>query len=218
MDRSSHPLQTPHADRARRVRHAPPLIGRRGFAKLVAGTGVATIGMAGRGLIVPWFDFGRAAAAQELIEPEVRASRDGLLDTTLTCRVMPVPVAGKTAVMSVYEGSLPGPTLRIRPGDRMRINLVNMLDDLPAGLPRDSPFLCSPLSATGHALGEHAMTCDTNLHVHGLHVSPEGNSDNIFLTVKAGESFQYEYQIPENHPAGLFWHHPHQHGTVKALA
>ncbi len=58
------------------------------------------------------------------------------------------------------------------------------------------------------------MTCDTNLHVHGLHVSPEGKSDNIFLTVKAGESFQYEYQIPENHPGGLYWYHPHLHGTV----
>jgi FtsP/CotA-like multicopper oxidase with cupredoxin domain len=170
--------------------------------------------MAGRGLILPWIDFGRAAAAEELIEPEVRASSNGLLDTTLSCRVMEVPVAGKKAVMCVYEGSLPGPTLRVRPGDRLRVNLVNMLDDLPPGLPQDSPFICSPISATGHVLGEHATTCDTNLHVHGLHVSPEGNSDNIFLTVKSGESFQYEYQIPEDHPSGLYWYHPHQHGTV----
>ena len=57
-------------------------------------------------------------------------------------------------------------------------------------------------------------SCDTNLHVHGLHVSPSDNSDNIFLTVKAGESFQYEYQIPADHPAGLYWYHPHLHGTV----
>ena len=214
MDQLSHPLETPHAHRARRVRHSPQIIGRRNFAKLVAGTGVAAIGMAGRGLILPWIDFGRVAAAEELIEPEVRTSRDGLLDTTLTCRVQPVSVAGKTAIMSVYEGALPGPTLRTRPGDRLRINLVNMLDDLPPGLPPDSPFVCSSISATGHTLGEHATTCDTNLHVHGMHVSPEGNSDNIFLTVKSGESFQYEYQIPDKHPAGLFWYHPHLHGTV----
>ena len=126
-------------------------IGRRGLMKLAAGAGAAAIGVAGRGLILPWFDFGRAAAAEELIEPEVRTSRDGLLDTTLTCRVMPVPVAGQTAIMSVYEGALPGPTLRIRPGDRLRINLVNKLDDLPPGLPQDSPFLCSPMTPTGHA-------------------------------------------------------------------
>ena len=41
-----------------------------------------------------------------------------------------------------------------------------------------------------------------------------GQPDNIFLTVKAGESFQYEYQIPDDHPAGLYWYHPHLHGAV----
>jgi FtsP/CotA-like multicopper oxidase with cupredoxin domain len=182
--------------------------------KLVAGTGVAALGGGGRGLILPWFDFGRAAAAKELIEPEVRASRDGLLDTKLELGVMPVPVAGGKPIMAVYEGSLPGPTLRICPGDRLRINLVNMLNVLPDGLPDNSPLICSTTNATGHTLGEHGTTCDTNLHVHGLHVSPSDNSDNIFLTVKAGDSFQYEYQIPPNHPAGFYWYHPHLHGTV----
>jgi FtsP/CotA-like multicopper oxidase with cupredoxin domain len=89
------------------------------------------------------------------------------------------------------------------------------LDALPSGLPQNSPFICTPVSGPGHASNsEHAMTCDTNLHVHGFHVSPEGNSDNIFLTVKAGENFQYEYQIPADHPGGLYWYHPHLHGTV----
>ena len=214
MDQLPHHIVTTHADRTRQAQQRRHVIGRRGLMKLAAGAGVASMGVAGRGLILPWVDFGRAAAAAELVEPEVRTSRDGLLDTTLTCRVMPVPVAGQTAIMSVYEGSLPGPTLRIRPGDRLRINLVNELDDLPPGLPQDSPFLCSPMTPTGHALPEHETTCDTNLHVHGVHVSPSDNSDNIFLRVPAGESFQYEYQILPNQPAGLFWYHPHLHGTV----
>ena len=87
MDRSPHPIVTTHADRTRQAQQRQHVIGRRGLMKLAAGAGVATIGVAGRGLILPWFDFGRAAAAEELVEPEVRASRDGLLDTTLTCRV-----------------------------------------------------------------------------------------------------------------------------------
>jgi FtsP/CotA-like multicopper oxidase with cupredoxin domain len=179
--------------------------------KLAAGAGVATMSVAGRGLILPWVDFGRAAAAEELVEPEVRASRDGLLDTTLTCSVQSVPLAGRTAIMNVYEGSTPAPTLRVRPGDTLRVNLVNTLDDLPPGLPDKSPFLCSTMSMGG---AQEERMCDTNLHVHGLHVSPEGNSDNVFLTVKAGESFQYEYQIPSNHSGGLFWYHPHLHGRA----
>jgi FtsP/CotA-like multicopper oxidase with cupredoxin domain len=213
MDRSSNPIVTTHATRTLQSQQRQHLIGRRGLMKLAAGTGVAAIGVAGRGLILPWFDFGRAAAAEELVEPEVRSSRDGLLDTTLTCSVESVPIAGQTAIMNVYEGSAPAPTLRVRPGDRLRVNLVNSLDDVPPGLPSTSPFLCSPVSLHT-VVGDHGSTCDTNLHVHGFHVSPSDNSDNIFLTVKAGESFQYEYQISSDQPAGLYWYHPHLHGRA----
>ena len=86
-----------------------------------------------------------------------------------------------------------------------------MLDDLPPGLPDNSPFLCPPMIMGGV---EEGKMCDTNLHVHGLHVSPSDNSDNIFLRVPAGESFQYEYQIPSDQPAGLYWYHPHLHGRA----
>ena len=71
-----------------------------------------------------------------------------------TCRVQSVPVAGQTAIMSVYEGSSPGPTLRVRPGDTLRVNLVNKLDDLPPGLPDNSPFLCAPMSHGRRRRGE----------------------------------------------------------------
>jgi len=52
----------------------------------------------------------------------------------------------------------------------------------------------------------------TNFHTHGFHVSPGGNSDNIFVMIKPGESFQYEYKIPVDHSPGLYWYHPHPHG------
>src|SRR3954454_12873142 len=215
MSRSPHPPMRTQSDATGRVRRAQPVIGRRSLMALAAGAGVAAIGTAGRGVFLPWFDISRAAAADELVEPEVRASRVGLLDTTLTARVMSLPLAGQTATVSVYEGSFPGPTLRVRPGDTLRVNLVNTLDALPPGLPQNSPFQCSPVTGPGQMSNapEHAMTCDTNLHVHGLHVSPEGNSDNIFLSVKAGESFQYEYQLPPDHPAGVYHYHPHLHGA-----
>ena len=71
--------------------------------------------------------------------------------------------------------------------------------------------MCAPLS--GHASAEHATTCDTNLHTHGFHVSPSDNSDNPFLRVAAGESFQYEFQLPPDHPSGIYHYHPHLHGA-----
>ncbi len=64
MDRPHHVVTT-QAQRPRQHHR----IGRRGLMKLAAGVGVATMGVAGRGLILPWVDFGRAAAA-EFVEPD----------------------------------------------------------------------------------------------------------------------------------------------------
>ena len=34
------------------------------------------------------------------------------------------------------------------------------------------------------------------------------------IAVENGDSQEYIYQIPENHPSGLLWMHPHLHGTT----
>jgi FtsP/CotA-like multicopper oxidase with cupredoxin domain len=120
----------------------------------------------------------------EMAEPETLRSADGALQVRLEAVAGPVRIAGREATAYGYNGGVPGPTLRLRPGDRLQIQLVNRLD------------------------------APTNLHVHGLHVSPEGNGDNIFVTVDPGESFDYDYRLPEDHPPGVFWYHPHHHGTV----
>jgi FtsP/CotA-like multicopper oxidase with cupredoxin domain len=44
----------------------------------------------------------------------------------------------------------------------------------------------------------------TNLHTHGLHVSPEGISDNVFIMIEPGQEFSYRYEIPSDHPSGTF--------------
>lgn len=119
---------------------------------------------------------------ENLVEPTVRASQDGSLATTLGARLGPTNVAGQTVSTLVYEESYPGPTLRVRPGDTLQVRMTNEL----------------------------AM--DTNLHVHGMHVSPSGNADNVLLHVMPGDAFDYEYRIPDDHPAGLYWYHPHPHG------
>ena len=120
----------------------------------------------------------------ELVEPEVLASSDGRLDVQLQARFGTHEVAGRSATTMGYNGGVPGPTLRLRPGDLLRIELDNQLDHT------------------------------TNLHVHGLHVTPEGDGDNVFLEIGPGESHQYEYQLPEDHPTGVYWYHPHHHGSV----
>ncbi|MGH3583250.1 MAG: multicopper oxidase family protein, partial [Mycobacterium sp.] len=55
----------------------------------------------------------------------------------------------------------------------------------------------------------------TNLHYHGMNVSPLGNSDNVFVHVGPGEDFDYEIAIPPDHPVGMFYYHAHQHGLTE---
>ena len=125
------------------------------------------------------------AVGPDLQEPPVRASQNGVLETSLTARLGPTTAAGNAVTSRVYEGGFPGPTLRVRPGDTLRVRLVNELT------------------------GDDAAT---NLHVHGMHVSPRDNGDNIFLHAMSGEHVDYEYRIPPDHAAGLYWYHPHVHG------
>jgi FtsP/CotA-like multicopper oxidase with cupredoxin domain len=55
-----------------------------------------------------------------------------------------------------------------------------------------------------------------NLHVHGVHVSPKGNADNVLLHIPAGMSNTYTYTIPRNMPHGAYWYHSHLHGLTAA--
>lgn len=121
---------------------------------------------------------GRAPAFRE---PSSISSRDGVLAVTLRPTRSRISIGNREAVTEVYNGSYTPPTLRARPGDVIRLRLVNQLGE------------------------------PTNMHTHGLHVSPAGNSDNIFLIVGPGQTQDFEFRIPANHPPGLFWYHPHAH-------
>ena len=43
---------------------------------------------------------------------------------------------------------------------------------------------------------------------------PNDLSDNPFLRVDPGTSFDYLIRVPPDHPAGTFWYHPHHHTMV----
>lgn len=122
-----------------------------------------------------------AARPPALRDPPSVSSHGKLLAVTLTAARSAISVGDQLAVTEVYNGSYSPPTLRARPGDIIRIRLVNQLDQ------------------------------PTNLHTHGLHVSPGGNADNSFLSVPPGGAQEFEYRIPPNHPPGLYWYHPHVH-------
>lgn len=99
------------------------------------------------------------------------------------------------------------PTIEAVPGDTVRITLDNQL---PAG-PQPGDPGCMP----GGQMPDipHCFN-GTNLHTHGLWVSPTGNSDNVLLSINPQTKFTYEYNIPSDHPSGTFWYHTHRHGST----
>ena len=94
------------------------------------------------------------------------------------------------------------PMLDINPGDTIRVSLHNKLPGDP-----------SCITSGGSVNTPHCFN-GTNLHTHGLWVNPAGNSDNVLISVNPGVSFQYEYNVPSDHPAGTFWYHTHRHGST----
>ena len=153
-------------------------------ALTLGGLGVASTVIGAAGLVRTITARFEPAAGAALVKPPMLASSGGRLQLRLEAAEGPVTVAGRQATALRYNGGLPGPTLHLQPGDRLQIELINRL-----GAP-------------------------TNLHMHGLHVSPEDNGDNVFVTIEPGESFDYDHRLPEDHPPGVYWYHPHHHGMV----
>lgn len=98
-----------------------------------------------------------------------------------------------------YNGGLVGPTIRVRRGQTLKVRLQNELAAEPS----------SP-----HEPNEPHGFNTTNLHTHGWHVSPRSPADDVFLEVCPGETFDFEFSLSKQHPAGTFWYHPHKHGST----
>ena len=91
-------------------------------------------------------------------EPPSVSSHAGVLAVTLRAQRSTIDIGGQQAVAEVYDGSYAPPTLRVRPGDVIRLRLVNQLEQ------------------------------PTNLHTHGLHVSPGGTVRKTLSEWPLGET------------------------------
>jgi FtsP/CotA-like multicopper oxidase with cupredoxin domain len=116
--------------------------------------------------------------------------------------------------VSQQAPTFPGPTFRVRRGDRVRINLIN---NLTQTYPNTA---CQPYPAsTEQPAADTFQDCYhgpsyTNIHYHGFHVTPDSLGDDVLLVVAPLDSFQYDFRIPSNQSPGTHWYHPHKHGSV----
>ncbi len=158
------------------------------------------------------------------VQPPVLAAKNGVLDLRLTATYWQTTLASAdpkhrhsvSLRAYAYDANGPsyaGPTLVVRGGDHLRILLVNHL----------------PVNPTFQAFRDptnYMKPNTTNLHLHGLHVSPEIDADKRPLEYgdyvvdpnsggvrPNGDHRQYAYKIPKDHPAGPFYYHPQYHGS-----
>lgn len=123
-----------------------------------------------------------------------------------------------TVNMRSYNGCPVGPTISIKTGSTLTLNFTN-------NLPQNPTDTCPASTIPGiEHITPHCFN-DTNIHTHGLHVSPMDPADNVLLTVHPKADVQanpalgayqhkYVYKIPADHPSGTFWYHAHLHGST----
>jgi FtsP/CotA-like multicopper oxidase with cupredoxin domain len=116
-------------------------------------------------------------------QPQTKKSEKGVLNVTLNTKNQKVKIGNKEIKSNVWNGQYIADTWEVKGGDKIKVKFIN------------------------------DMQQPTNLHFHGGHVSPKGNSDNVLLMIKPGETFDYEYNLPKSHPPGLYWYHPHLHNS-----
>jgi FtsP/CotA-like multicopper oxidase with cupredoxin domain len=116
--------------------------------------------------------------------PDADTASSSHLTVTLDAAATRLDLGGRPVWGESYNGTFVAPTLHLTPGQDVNITLVNHL------------------------------AVATNLHFHGLHVSPSDNSDDPFLCVAPGQTFTYHLMLPADHPEGTFWYHSHAMGTT----
>lgn len=137
-----------------------------------------------------------------LVQPIEVVSSNGVLDTVLTLEYSDFTTSSKFHMTNarLLNGTLPGPTLRLRAGDTLQIHLQNRLVHQPGAIQNGESRYKNPDTA--------------NLHFHGLHVSGELPSDDIAHQLAPGEDYHYTTTLPLDHMPGTHWLHPHVHGST----
>jgi FtsP/CotA-like multicopper oxidase with cupredoxin domain len=120
------------------------------------------------------------------------------LETTFVASKVTVNIGnGVTANVEVFNGAIPGPTLRLNVNDRVVIRLINDLD--------------YPIGIHWHGVELENYSDGTEIVQNGV---TGGSFQNIPMAGPSGGTFLYKFRVPR---AGLFWYHPHHGSSINRL-
>ena len=150
------------------------------------------------------------------------------LSWSYKCPDQLLPTGGRP--IPAFNHDVPGPSMYVDPGTTINLRLNNKLNTLP-------PFSSDHCPAN-HMGNPPTPGCfqHTNLHTHGLMVSPcsldsNGNkhcgpyeingsnpplkcsSDDVLIDIFPGQSNDYCIVLPDFHAPGTNWYHTHLHGS-----
>lgn len=118
-------------------------------------------------------------------EPREIRSKNGVVRTSFDVQPTTFEVAGHDVQGLSYDGEFFGPTLRVKPGDLVVMNIHSGSDQ------------------------------PTNMHTHGVHTSPIGISDNVLRVMDTGTDSLVKIRIPRGIAPGTYWYHAHLHGLTE---
>jgi FtsP/CotA-like multicopper oxidase with cupredoxin domain len=165
----------------------------------------------------PWPAVGTVVADA----PELR-SRDGVLRAELELH-NEAQADGQVRYCYRTSDGLLAPTLRVQPGDRVILKLLNRLRPLEpttvTGMSRVAHDHAAPAASHNERTADPCVSgvmaaTSTNLHFHGLSIPAVCHQDEVLMTsVQPDEApFEYRFQVARDTPPGLYWYHPHVHG------
>ena len=128
-----------------------------------------------------------AGKGNQILSPRID---NGVKVFDLTAREIKWEVAPGTSVTAMaYNDQVPGPQIRVREGDRVRVNLKNEL------------------------------TQSTAIHFHGMELPNEMDGVPFITQppVKPGERYTYEFTIPEGNVGSNMYHSHHNSTTQVSL-
>jgi FtsP/CotA-like multicopper oxidase with cupredoxin domain len=120
---------------------------------------------------------------------------DGVLKAGLTLRSREM-LEQSLKVCYVYEassGPVEAPTLRLDPGDQLELTLTDRLSYVPP-----------------HTDAATSVATSTNIDFHGLNIPADRHQGEVSTTAirNTDPAFAYKFQIPKDHPPGMYWYHP----------
>jgi FtsP/CotA-like multicopper oxidase with cupredoxin domain len=142
------------------------------------------------------------------------SSKDGLLTAAFVMRHS-IDNFGYNHFCYNYQtasGEIESPTLQLTEGDHLHLHVIDRIQDSSG----DELGMSHSMEMPNNKCGDSGPVTirSTNVHFHGLNVSPMCHSDDVLTTlIEPGTAgFDFDIHIPKNEPPGLYWYHPHVHG------